>query len=148
MRIILKWKSFKIIFYEQYIFFKGESLVISSEFNDGDVIFTWDNVSSSYLVLYRTTTGEQWGQEFSKTIQSTKYTVRNALLYDSIYFNVSDPGSNDLFNSTTFEGKSFYSAIMSINTNGELKKKIIISNKLRFKKLKSWSRTHCIVFAV
>lgn len=29
-----------------------------------------------------------------------------------------------------------------------LKKKIIISNKLRFKKLKFWSRTHCIVFAV
>lgn len=28
------------------------------------------------------------------------------------------------------------------------KKKIIISNKLRFKKLKFWSRTHCIVFAV
>lgn len=83
-------------------------MVISSEFNDGDVIFTWDNVSSSYLVSYRTTTGEQWGQEFSKTIQSTKYTVRNALLYDSIYCNVSDPGSNDLFNSTTFEGKSFY----------------------------------------
>lgn len=124
MRIILKWKSFLIIFYAQYIFFKGESLVISSEFNDGDVIFTWTNVSSSYHIFYRNTTEEQWVQGCFKTIQSTEYTVRNALLYDSIYLNVSVPGSNQLFNSTTYEGKSFYKAIMSITTNGELKKKI------------------------
>lgn len=83
-------------------------MVISYEFDDGDVIFKWTNVSSSYLVLYRTTTGEQWGQEYFKPIQATEYTVRSAFLYDSIYFNVSVPGSNELFDSTTYKGKSFY----------------------------------------
>lgn len=79
---------------------------ISSKFKDGDVIFTWDNVSSTYDVLNRTTTGKISIQGYYKTINSTEYTVRRALLYDSIYIEVNVPEKDDCYN-ITYEGKSF-----------------------------------------
>lgn len=110
LRILTNEKSFKIllnhIILTIYIFFKGEPLDISYKFKDGDVIFTWDNVSSTYDVLNRTTTGNISIQGYYKTINSTEYTVRRALLYDSIYIEVNVPGKDDCYN-ITYEGKSF-----------------------------------------
>lgn len=91
--------------YNLYIF-KGEQLDIYSKFKDGDVMFTWNNVSSIYHVLNRNTTGKKWDPGYFKTINSTEYTVRKALLYDSIYIKVNVPGKDDCYN-ITYEGKSF-----------------------------------------
>lgn len=91
--------------YNLYIF-KGEQLDIYSKFKDGDVIFTWNNVSSTFFVLNRNTTGNIRNRGYYKTIHSTKYTVRNALLYDSIYIKVTVPGKDE-FN-ITYKGNSFH----------------------------------------
>lgn len=92
--------------YNLYIF-KGEQLDIYSKFNDGDVIFTWNNVSSTYHVFNRNTAGNILIRGYNKTINSTEYTVRKALLYDSIYIKVNVPGKDDFYN-ITYEGKSFH----------------------------------------
>lgn len=113
LRILTNEKSFKIllnhIILTIYIFFKGEPLEISSKFKDGDVIFTWNNVSSTYHVFNRNTTGNKLIPGYNKTINSTEYTVRKALLYDSIYtcIKVNVPGKDDFYN-ITYEGKSFH----------------------------------------
>lgn len=92
--------------YHLYLF-KGKPLIISSKFKDGDVIFTWNNVSSTYNVLNWNTTGKLLIPGYYKTINSTEFTVRNALLYDSIYIKVNIPGKDEFFN-ITYEGKSFH----------------------------------------
>ncbi|XP_052696277.1 uncharacterized protein LOC128174891 [Crassostrea angulata] len=79
---------------------QGEQLDIYSKFNDGDVIFTWNNVSSTYHVFNRNTTGNKLIRGYNKTINSTEYTVRKALLYDSIYIKVNVPGKDDFYNIT------------------------------------------------
>lgn len=79
---------------------QGAQLNIYSKFKDGDVIFTWNNVSSTYFVLNRNTTGKIWIPGYHKTINSTEYTVRKALLYDSIYIEVNVPGKDEFYNIT------------------------------------------------
>lgn len=82
-------------------------MVISSKFNDGDVIFTWNNVSSTYTVFNQYKTGKIWIPGYNKTINSTEYTVRKALLYDSIYIEVNVPGKDEFYN-ITYEGNSLH----------------------------------------
>lgn len=72
--------------------FVGQILQISTKFVLGNVIFCWQplDYSAYYVQITRDTTGDTWAR-----VNSTHYTVRDVLLYDSISINVRTSGSAD-----------------------------------------------------
>lgn len=88
------------------------------KFNDGDVIFMWNNVFLIYYVFNWNIIGNIviWG--YNKIINLIEYIVWKVLLYDFIYIKVNVFGKDDFYN-IIYEGKLFYLKKMLMNINGE-----------------------------
>lgn len=81
-----------LIWQRRFFLFVGQILQISTKFVLGNVIFSWQplDYSAYYVQITRDTTGDTWAR-----VNSTYYTVRDVLLYDSISINVRTSGSAD-----------------------------------------------------
>lgn len=75
-----------------FFLFVGQILQISTKFVLGNVIFSWQplDYSAYYVQITRDTTSDTWAR-----VNSTHYTVRDVLLYDSISINVRTSASDD-----------------------------------------------------
>lgn len=95
-----------LIWQRRFFLFVGQILQISTKFVLGNVIFSWQplDYSAYYVQITRDTISDTWAR-----VNSTRYTVRDVLLYDSISINVRTSGSADN-NIETYNGnfKNFF----------------------------------------
>nr|XP_022304650.1 uncharacterized protein LOC111111792 [Crassostrea virginica] len=84
--------------------FQGDELTISTRLNNCDVLFSWYNPRKTYRYYYLTINNQR-----GNWIPDTEYTVKNALMNDSINITVRPEGSSKdyklTYNVSTFESK-------------------------------------------
>lgn len=75
-----------------------DNLTISTCFKNGDVLFSWDNLEKKYYDVKIN------NQTWNRTMNESKFTVKDALKYDRIKITVRADGSST-YNKLTYNGE-------------------------------------------